>query len=310
MSLPPVIIAVNVYNEQLRLPRLLDSIQTQTYPRIKLFVSDNYSTDRTQQILHDFSLNNHTTYVQPQQFLPLQEHLIFMIDTIVSHESSDSLLFFLGADDYFINDQAIEELVRKMRESDKMIVNPIVRFTSPRSRHSRDSRRAYPSNSKSNRLICLSLDNVSTGVQVHHSLMKMEVFKYMGERLNFWYTKDSRRDRNSFAEYMTLWDIVERYAVIKCPRAFFVKEINNRVDSSNRLEVESQHSIGLGQVIRTHYKKNISNFLMIRKRSKITQQTLRLYQFCAFIAFVLDSLSDIETLFKSRVYRFLPSKNS
>jgi glycosyltransferase involved in cell wall biosynthesis len=293
-----VVIAVNVFNEEVRLPRLLESVKSQTYPHLTLFISDNHSTDRTPNIVEAYSRTNSCTKIVPPTFLPLQEHLIFMIETIVSRVPRESLVFFLGADDYFLVDTAIEELVNAMQQTNLMIVNPVVRIVSPNSAHYRDSRSSYPSRIRAKRLICLSLENVSTGVQVHHSLMSLEVFEFMGKQLKFWYTREARRDRNGFAEYMTLWEIVERYSVVKCPQAIFVKEINNRVDSSVRKESAARSSIGFRQVLRMHLYKNLSTLLMIRKRQKVIGQSLVTYQICAIVSFFRNCFSDIRTLLR------------
>lgn len=293
-----VVIAVNVFNEEVRLPRLLESIKSQTYPHLTLFISDNHSTDRTPNIIEAFSRTIGCTKIVPPTFLPLQEHLIFMIETIVSRVPRESLVFFLGADDYFLVDTAIEELVNVMQQTKQMIVNPVVRIVSPDSALYRDSRGSYPSRIRAKRLIRLSLENVSTGVQVHHSLMSLDVFEYMGKRLKYWYMQENRRDRNGFAEYMTLWEIVERYSVVKCPGAIFVKEINNRIDSSIRKENTTRPSIGFRQIMRTHLYKNLSTLLMIRKRQKVIGQSLVAYQICAIVSFFRNCFSDIRTLLR------------
>lgn len=310
MAFPEVIIATHVYNEQIRLPRLLDSLIVQDYPNLTVFISENHSKDNTPEILKSYSGKLSMKIVKPHKYLNQIENFFFMVSELLKYASVDAKIFYVGADDYFVQSNSIRQLIDKQIITGHEIILPRINLSSPGG-SLRASKSYYSSNTSFFRLIQLFSDRTSLGVQVHHSLMSLGAFSYWTRQFSQW-RSGINLDRDSFAEYMALWDLVSKYSMSYCKDSTFVKEINNRKDSSNRFrdEIIPKQKIDLPRIIRTHHSKNISTFRMIKRRARITEGNLYFFLLLAAFSYFRNWISDFKLFFQLLRLKLRARKNS
>ena len=97
MSLPLVSIIIPVYNQQSEYLRMsLESALNQTYSNIEIIVSNNHSTNETQQILQEYS-NDKLKIIMPEHHLSIIDHFTFSASKAkgeyISFLSSDDLIY-------------------------------------------------------------------------------------------------------------------------------------------------------------------------------------------------------------------------
>lgn len=92
--LPKVSICVPCYNQGLYLAKALQSALAQDYPNIEIVVSNNASTDTTQDVIDHFSTVPRVKTVRHETLLPMTTHW----NSLRDHATGDWLLF-LCADD-------------------------------------------------------------------------------------------------------------------------------------------------------------------------------------------------------------------
>lgn len=99
MSSPKVTIAIPVYNEEKFLYETLSSVVNQTYKNITVIISNNNSSDTSQNIIDDFKLKYPETevYIQPQTITPF-EHFHFLLN-----KASTKYFMWLGGHDVLKN---------------------------------------------------------------------------------------------------------------------------------------------------------------------------------------------------------------
>ena len=307
---PEVIIAIHVYNEEERLPRLLDSLTLQTYSNLKVFISENHSKDKSLEILSRYSRELSMKITTPSKHLNLLENFFFMASELVTFASADAMVFYLGADDYFVHSNSIRELITMQNITGDEIILPRIYVTSPKSslravKSHYKSRRSFP------RLIQLVSDPISLGVRVPHSLMSIGAFSYWTRQLSSW-RSDKVLARDSFAEYMATWDLVARYSMSFCRNATFVKEINNRKDSSNRVSasINPKSTIQFSRIFQTHHNKNLSTFRFIKQRAQILGDNHNFFLLLSVLSYLRNWISDLNFFFELMRYKFRARKNS
>lgn len=110
---PLVSVAVPVYNGEDFIEECLESIRVQTFPDWECVVVNNRSTDRTAEIVREFTVaDNRFRLVDCEEFLPLIENWNRLYPNI-SGESR--YLKIVQADD-FIYPEALEEMVKVMEQ--------------------------------------------------------------------------------------------------------------------------------------------------------------------------------------------------
>lgn len=100
---PVISIVIPVYNEELELPRCLESIYTQNYPKEKLdvIVVDNESTDKTLEIARAFKTRIYTSDIKDAQVLKM----------IGFKKSKGEYFIFLDADNRLIGTDWFEKML-------------------------------------------------------------------------------------------------------------------------------------------------------------------------------------------------------
>jgi glycosyltransferase involved in cell wall biosynthesis len=310
MSVNQVLIATHILNEEERLPRLLDSLTSQSYQNLKLFISDNHSDDKSSQILASYSTKLQLRVVRPPHRLGQLENFFYMSSQLQKEAVQDSRIFYLGADDYFLGNDAVLNLVNSVKTSDVEITLPTINIISPKGK-SRTTTSHYRSHRTSRRLVQLSLDSISTGVQAHHSLMSSDAFFFWVKRFLVWHGNQTG-DRDSFAEYMALWDLVAKYPMNYCENSVFVKEVNNRKDTSNRIKNENKKGdrIQYSRILKAHHSKNLSTFRLLKQRKKLTQERINVFLVLSFLAYLKNGFADSKLLMNLIIQRLRNRKNS
>lgn len=114
-----IAILLATYNGEKYLSQQLDSILNQTYQNIKIYVSDDFSTDKTMDILKEYSLK----YADRIVILPNEKKLGGACNNFLSLvERVDSDIYFFCDQDDVWNSDKIEKTVRCFEtQSDKNI---------------------------------------------------------------------------------------------------------------------------------------------------------------------------------------------
>ncbi|BES66439.1 glycosyltransferase family 2 protein [Gottschalkiaceae bacterium SANA] len=113
MASKMVTVIIATYNAKENLRQAIDSVLSQTYESLELLVIDGASTDGTVGILDEYG--DSLRYISEAD-----EGIADAFNKGLKHARGD-FLYFLGADDYFLKDQAIEEMMDGV-DCDDMIV--------------------------------------------------------------------------------------------------------------------------------------------------------------------------------------------
>lgn len=305
-----VIIATHVYNEEARLPRLLASLANQKYRNVTVFIAENHSSDGTTSILQEYSRILNLVVVQPKYHLGQLDNFQFMTSELKNYCSGKTRIFYLGADDYFVSEDSVGNLVQCIQKTSAQITIPQIRVTSPGG-IVRTCNRYYRSKKSWKRLIQLTCDQTSKGVQVHHSLMSESAFFYWVQSYAKW-RGNGVTDRDGFAEYMALWDVVSKFSMDFCNDSILMKEINNRKDSSNRIHEPKKRNrrINLRLILSTHHAKNVTTLRLLKKRKNLTSENLELYIFLSLLTYFVNWLSDLTFFVNLSIHKLRNLKNS
>lgn len=141
--------------------------------------------------------------------------------------------------------------------------------------------------------------------------MSLGAFSYWARQFSQW-RSDIKLDWDSFAEYMALWDLVSKYPMSYCENSTFVKEINNRKDSSNRNthSRNPKQTVELSRIIRTHNSKNISTYRLIKRRTQITGSNFYFFLLLAAVSYFRNWFSDLKLFFQLLRFKLRARKNS
>ncbi len=105
------------YNTASYLPRLLDAVLRQTYPRIEMIVVDDGSTDHTAELIASYARS-----FEAKGYLLLYEHQENQGQSVAINRGlklvHGDYLAWPDADDYYADESAIEKMVKALEETD------------------------------------------------------------------------------------------------------------------------------------------------------------------------------------------------
>ena len=106
--MPELSIIIATLNENAVIGRCLESISKQTYADFQLIIMDGISTDGTVNIIDRYNHLYHT-------FESSSDNGIYSAWNKALHKATGDWVMFLGADDYLVNDNILNELMRFAR---------------------------------------------------------------------------------------------------------------------------------------------------------------------------------------------------
>ena len=122
-----VLVWIPVHNEGAYIASTVDSILRQTYPKVRILISNNHSQDDTEKIIGQIcNLSDRVISIKPPKYLATYEHLNFVMSQLVSHHLSgcDFLVYFGGHDQ--MNPDYIANAIEIVRSIDgKALVVPV-----------------------------------------------------------------------------------------------------------------------------------------------------------------------------------------
>jgi glycosyltransferase involved in cell wall biosynthesis len=105
-----VSIILPVFNEEKYIAKTITSVINQNYSEIKLIISDNYSTDNSNKVIHSIAdFDSRIEIIRPPQFLKSNEHHKFCHEFLRNDDSDFSMM--LGGHD-LISANYVEKLVQ------------------------------------------------------------------------------------------------------------------------------------------------------------------------------------------------------
>jgi len=129
-----VSILVPVFNGEDSIKNCILSIINQTYENIEIIISDNCSTDNTQEILEEFiKKDKRIQYIRQKQNIGGWENFFFLLK-----KANSSFINFLGHDDRLDSDYIEKSLEKISVDENIAIISPMVIYYSDTSRYSCD----------------------------------------------------------------------------------------------------------------------------------------------------------------------------
>ena len=116
-SPPKLTIGIPVYNEERFLTETIQSAVDQTYPGVKIFISDNASTDGTWEIIQGFAnQHEHITAIRHETGMKVSDHFKY-----VMAQADTPYVSWLGGHDTLEPDYA-EKLIAYLEENEEVVL--------------------------------------------------------------------------------------------------------------------------------------------------------------------------------------------
>ena len=107
MNKPLVSICIPTYNRADYLVQTIESALAQNYDNLEIIVSDNHSTDNTQEVIKQFKIDKRFTYYYNERNVGMVNNWRLTLDSRVNGE----WFLILSDDDYLINNSYISEAI-------------------------------------------------------------------------------------------------------------------------------------------------------------------------------------------------------
>lgn len=109
-SMPIVTIGIPVFNGAKYLSQAIESVLSQTYKNFKLVISDNHSSDETEDICRRYlNCDERITYIRQSKNIGGFENYCFLIE-----KCTTKYFMLLACDDYYGTNETLEGLVEKI----------------------------------------------------------------------------------------------------------------------------------------------------------------------------------------------------
>jgi glycosyltransferase involved in cell wall biosynthesis len=123
MQSTKILILIPVYNEELYLHRAISSVLSQDLKDLKIVISDNYSSDRTLDVIDKLQdIHPSIQVIRPVEHMAWQDHWNWAVNFVTSNFKFD-FFHFLAGDDYFACSNYLSSL--SSISSEDRIVAPI-----------------------------------------------------------------------------------------------------------------------------------------------------------------------------------------
>ncbi|WP_378950651.1 glycosyltransferase [Pelosinus sp. sgz500959] len=117
-SMPKVSIIIPTYNRREYLEESLESVLAQDYKNLEIIVSDNASTDGTNELLEDFSLDKRIKYHRNEE----NKGFYYNHYNSLYNLATGDYALIMGDDDYFIDSSYISKAVQLLLENPSVVL--------------------------------------------------------------------------------------------------------------------------------------------------------------------------------------------
>ena len=280
-------IFTHTLNEEKRIGRLLESLKKQKPTEFRIVISDNFSTDSTVEVINNYSNDISLTLIYPPKQISILDHFFYVAEYCKNILSEDEGIIYIGADDYFLEPTYLEELNKARIKFPDSIIVPNFVINSLSSVTKVTTRGQYKNKFKYMRLFRFLIANHHHGSRFNLGLFSKEMFIYRLDRELMYSKNYNFKSRNSIGEFFTLIDLILKYTVIVNKNATYVKEVNNRNITDDRVnENYTEIKISKLNTISNLFGKNISTFRLLKHRSTKYKSTILAYRIVGFISLV------------------------
>ena len=111
-------IIIPTFNSEKFLERTLNSINEQTYENYEVIICDNQSIDNTIKIINKFQLDNKKIKLIIRKDVGVADALNFGFEN-----SSGDVLCWLNSDDYYFDNNVLNDVEKKIKDYDYLVGN-------------------------------------------------------------------------------------------------------------------------------------------------------------------------------------------
>jgi len=262
-------VVLHVFNEDMRIVRLLTSLTQQTLKDFRVIISDNLSTDQTLEIVDSFKDQLNLSLIGPNHYLSLLEHFYFVADFSIQTSSSDDVFLYVGADDYFNTTSSLSNMRDLYLKFPSHLIVPEIDLLDE-IRGSRVRTLApKPSQYSLIRQANFLFANTSRGTRFHHALMPRDAWQLLIQEYKSWSSikmSVGRIDRVPLAEYCALWSVIAKFPHQHCQNAYLNKGINKKIKEVNQPSLVARPSL-LRRVILPHLIKDFYDVFLVLQRA-------------------------------------------
>lgn len=118
ISMPLISIAIPTYNREYYLSQAIESVLRQSYPNIEIIISDNASTDHTEEVVNKYLNNDSIKYYKNTTNIGMVPNWRKILYEYVTGD----WLLILSDDDYFVEKDYIYNAVKLLQKDDDIVM--------------------------------------------------------------------------------------------------------------------------------------------------------------------------------------------